>query len=72
MADARPAEAFHAQPAGVALFVLTVILSASTITTAILGHLPSLAGRVVNARMTAIAGMAVLLGAWCYKILVSI
>ena len=68
MAHARPADAFTAQPAGAIFFVLCVLTLAGTATVAILGYAPQHVAALVRGRRLGIMIIALLLGAWLYKL----
>lgn len=68
MAHARPVEAFNAQPAGVVFFVICALALAGALTAAILGFTPRWVGYLVRAKWIGSVTIALMLGAWAYKL----
>ena len=70
MAHARPIEALHAQPAGALLFVLCALVMAGASTAAIFGHTPRHAAALAQSSWIGMGIVALLAGAWVYKLIV--
>ena len=68
MAHARPRDAFRAQPAGAAFFVLCVIALAGALSTLALGHTPNRAASFVQGRFALTTATVLLAAAWLYKL----
>lgn len=69
MADARPVDAFHAQPAGAFFFVATVLIAAGAASTAITGHMPGFLHPLLKSRILTGVTIVVMLSAWAFKFL---
>jgi hypothetical protein len=70
MAHARPVEAFLAQPAGAVLFALCVLTLAGALTAAVFGYVPRRFATVFRGRLGSGLFIALLTGAWLYKVVV--
>lgn len=68
MAHARPGDAFYAQPAGAAAFLVALVLLSGGIVTACTGHLPTTVRRIAVSRGAIFFAILVLVVSWCYKL----